>query len=134
MGSNSEYNLITSEARSHQTLSCDPMNSRPIIQQYRRLAEGLLRKALDAPLEGKQDLVRDEAALTLSATVGHTQGLSALYLFALQHDPSREQPLMVGARALVVIQEFERAFCTRDKNFFWPYTRISCKDVGDLIA
>ena len=52
----------------------------------------------------------DESALTLRATIGHTQGLSALYLFARQHGPSREQPLMARARALVVIQEFERAF------------------------
>jgi hypothetical protein len=33
------------------------MNSRPTTQQYRRLAEGLLRKALDAPVESKQDLI-----------------------------------------------------------------------------
>ena len=33
------------------------MNSRPTIQQYRRLAEGLLRKALEAPLESKQDFI-----------------------------------------------------------------------------
>ena len=33
------------------------MNSRPTIQQYRRLAEGLLRKALEAPIESKQDLI-----------------------------------------------------------------------------
>jgi hypothetical protein len=33
------------------------MNSRPTIQQYRRLAEGLLRKALEAPPENKQDLI-----------------------------------------------------------------------------
>jgi len=34
-----------------------PMNSRPTIHQYRRLAEGLLRKALEAPLESKQDFI-----------------------------------------------------------------------------
>jgi hypothetical protein len=28
----------------------------------------------------------------------------------------------------------QKSFCTRDQNFFWLYTRISCKDVGDLIA
>ena len=33
------------------------MNSRPTIHQYRRLAEGLLRKALEAPLESKQDFI-----------------------------------------------------------------------------
>ena len=33
------------------------MNPRPTIQQYRRLAEGLLRKALEAPLENKQDFI-----------------------------------------------------------------------------
>src|SRR3984893_1334164 len=27
-----------------------------------------------------------------------------------------------------------KVFCTRDQNFFWLYTRLSCKDVGDLIA
>ena len=33
------------------------MNSHPTIQQYRRLAEGLLRRALEAPIESKQDLI-----------------------------------------------------------------------------
>ena len=28
----------------------------------------------------------------------------------------------------------KKSFCTRDQNFFWLYTRLSCKDVGDLIA
>jgi hypothetical protein len=28
----------------------------------------------------------------------------------------------------------QKSFCTRDQNFFWLYTRISCKDLGDLIA
>jgi hypothetical protein len=28
----------------------------------------------------------------------------------------------------------QKSFCTRDQNFFWLYTRLSCKDVGDLIA
>jgi hypothetical protein len=27
----------------------------------------------------------------------------------------------------------KKSFCTRDQNFFWLYTRLSCKDVGDLI-
>ena len=28
----------------------------------------------------------------------------------------------------------QKSFCTRHQNFFWLYTRFSCKDVGDLIA
>ena len=28
----------------------------------------------------------------------------------------------------------QKSFCTRDQNFFWLYTRLSCKYVGDLIA
>jgi hypothetical protein len=28
----------------------------------------------------------------------------------------------------------KKSFCTRNQNFFWLYTRLSCKDVGDLIA
>ena len=28
----------------------------------------------------------------------------------------------------------QKSFCTRDQNFFWLYTRLSCKGVGDLIA
>jgi IrrE N-terminal-like domain len=38
------------------------MNSRPTIQQYRRLAEGLIRKALEAPPEKKQDLIHHAAS------------------------------------------------------------------------
>jgi hypothetical protein len=26
----------------------------------------------------------------------------------------------------------QKSFCTRDQNFSWLYTRLSCKDVGDL--
>jgi hypothetical protein len=26
----------------------------------------------------------------------------------------------------------QKSFCTRDQNFFWLYTRLSCKDVGTL--
>src|ERR1700730_15192548 len=28
----------------------------------------------------------------------------------------------------------QKSFCTRDQNFFWLYTRLWCKYVGDLIA
>jgi hypothetical protein len=28
----------------------------------------------------------------------------------------------------------QKSFCTRDQNFFWLYTRLLCKYVGDLIA
>jgi hypothetical protein len=28
----------------------------------------------------------------------------------------------------------QKSFCIRDQNFFWLYTRLSCKYVGDLIA
>jgi hypothetical protein len=44
--------------------------------------------------------------------------LSALIVFL--------RPLLAGFVA--------KPFCTRDQNFFWLYTRFSCKDVGDLIA
>src|SRR5262245_25794676 len=28
----------------------------------------------------------------------------------------------------------KKSFCTRDQNFFWLYTRFSCKNLGDLTA
>ena len=28
----------------------------------------------------------------------------------------------------------QKSFFTGDQNFFWLYARLSCKDVGDLIA
>jgi hypothetical protein len=27
----------------------------------------------------------------------------------------------------------KKSFCTRDQNFFWLYTRLSCNDVGDQL-
>jgi hypothetical protein len=38
------------------------------------------------------------------------------------------------ARGRLVPILLQKSFCTRDQNFFWLYTRNSCKDVGDLIA
>jgi hypothetical protein len=39
-------------------------------------------------------------------------------------------PAQVGLWQILL----QKSFCTRDENFFWLYTRLSCKDVGDLIA
>jgi hypothetical protein len=37
-----------------------------------------------------------------------------------------------ASRALPIL--LQKSFCTGDQNFFWLYTRLSCKYVGDLIA
>jgi hypothetical protein len=37
-----------------------------------------------------------------------------------------------GVRSWQIL--LQKPFCTRDQNFFWLYTRLSCKNVGDLIA
>jgi hypothetical protein len=53
------------------------MNSRPTIQQYRRLAEGLLRRALEAPIESKQDLIHHAMSyLTFARAQEQSNGAS----------------------------------------------------------
>jgi hypothetical protein len=46
------------------------------------------------------------------------------------HGVAVEIDVAVGLRPMLL----KKSFCTRDKNSFWLYTRLSCKDVGDLIA
>src|ERR1700730_12042140 len=42
--------------------------------------------------------------------------------------------VFAGADLKFVPILLQKSFCTRDQNFFWLYTRLSCKDVGDFIA
>ncbi len=53
------------------------MNFRLTSQQYRRLAEGLLKSALDAPIEQKQQFVHDASAYLAFARAQDEQELSA---------------------------------------------------------
>jgi hypothetical protein len=42
--------------------------------------------------------------------------------------------LFAAAHLVRCWQIVQKSFCTGDQNFFWLYTRFSCKDVGNLIA
>jgi hypothetical protein len=66
------------------------MNSRPTIQQYRRLAEGLLRKALDAPVESKQDLIYHAVSYLAFARAQEQSG-EATVNSSLSHLPNSDE-------------------------------------------
>ncbi len=53
------------------------MNSRLTSQQYRKLAEGLLKNAIDAPKEQKQDFIHDAIAYLAYARVQDERHQSA---------------------------------------------------------
>jgi hypothetical protein len=61
------------------------MNTRPTIQQYRRLAEGLLRKALEAHPENKQDLIHH--AVSYLAFARAQEASDEATVDALPYDP-----------------------------------------------
>jgi hypothetical protein len=53
---------------------------------------------------------------------------------SLSASPQLAESIRVAKRFRVVPIVLQKSFCTGDQNFFWLYTRFSCKDVGDLIA
>jgi hypothetical protein len=50
------------------------MTDRPTIDQYTRMAERLLGEAIDAPLQKKQELIRD-AAVCVAVAMGQVDGV-----------------------------------------------------------